>query len=259
MMRWSIAIGAAAFLLWSLPSDVRAQQTETDRLREAIRSMTAQLRSLEDQRTQMQAKLTQTEREKLAATQRADRLTRQLKDAQDSMQKAVEEFNQRLADRDETLDRWKTAYNQAADVAREKDALRAKFEAEASTFKARTKSCEVKNAQLRKVSSDILAGYRDLNLGDAFVITEPMIGIGRVGHQNRVQDFRDRILDQDVKVPLAAPEPPKTQPRTAQTGKRDDTKPAADARVQTRPAEAAKPLDLSGPTQQGKNLEGTTP
>jgi hypothetical protein len=45
-----------------------------------------------------------------------------------------------------------------------KDAERGKFEAEAATFKARTKACETKNVELMKVGNQILAGYRDLTL-----------------------------------------------------------------------------------------------
>jgi hypothetical protein len=76
-----------------------------------------------------------------------------------------------------------------------------------------------------KVSGDILAGYRDLKLGDTLAIKEPMIGIRRVEHQNRVQDCRDRILDQDAKLPVAQQQGTKDQSGKDQ-GK-DQAKPAA--------------------------------
>ena len=59
---------------------------------------------------------------------------------------AVEEFNKRLTERDETLEKWKAAYEQAATVARSKDAERAKFEGEANTYKASTKGCRKEHA-----------------------------------------------------------------------------------------------------------------
>lgn len=204
MLRIALTLVTIAAMVSMQPA--RAE-TEADRLRDAVRSLTGQLRLMEDQRAQAQAKLAQTEREKVLAVQAAERLRGQLKDAQKALQDAVEEFNKRLANRDETLEKWKAAYGEAAQVAQEKDALRAKFEGEAGVFKARTKSCEAKNLQLLKLNSEVLAAYRDLTPLDAGLIKEPLIGFSRVEHQNRVQDLHDKILDQDVRIP-AVPVPP---------------------------------------------------
>ena len=200
MLRIALTLVAVAVVMSMEPA--RAE-TEADRLRDAVRSLTGQLRSFEDQRAQAQAKLAQAEREKAVAVQAAERLKGQLKDAQKALQDAVDEFNNRLANRDETLEKWKAAYGEAAQVAQEKDALRAKFEGEAGVFKARTKSCEAKNLQLLKVNSEILAAYRDLTPIDAALINEPLIGFSRVDHQNKVQDFHDKIIDQDARIPTA--------------------------------------------------------
>ncbi len=109
------------------------------------------------------------------------------------------EFNDRLEERNQVLEKWKGAYEEAATVARTKDAERARFEGESKAFKAANKSCEAKNVQLVKVGQDMLAGYRDLNLMKGLRITEPLIGIGGVEHQNEVQTYQDRILDQKAK------------------------------------------------------------
>ncbi len=69
----------------------------------------------------------------------------------------------------------------------------------------------------------MLAGYRDLTLGDVIAIKEPMIGIARVDHQNRTQDFRDRILDNDAKMPITE-EPASKAQKPASNSK--DQKPA---------------------------------
>jgi hypothetical protein len=242
-----LAIAAAS------QSPVRAQApSEADRLREAVRSMTTQIRSLEDQRTANQAKLAQTEREKQRADQASELLRRQLKDAEDRQQQMIAEFNRRLGERDQVLERWRSSFGQAADVARDKEGQRAKLEGEATEYKARARSCEAKNIQLMKISKEIVAGYRDLNLGKAFVITEPLIGIGRVEHQNKVQDFQDRISDQDLGVPRAVSEPAKQQDKTtdgatsrpsASQDKSNKDARAADSKSRARPGttEGQKP------------------
>lgn len=171
---------------------------DSDRLREALRSATAQTRALEDQRTALQAKVADADREKAEMKAQVDAAKDEVRQLKKENREAVDEFNQRLAERDETLDKWKSAYEEAATVARSKDAERAKFEGEAATYKASAKSCKAKNTELIKAGREILARYRTLTVGDNFVATEPLTGLGRIEVQTFLQDSTDKILDQKV-------------------------------------------------------------
>jgi chromosome segregation ATPase len=182
----------------ALPAAGRAE-SDTDRLRDALRAATAQLRALEDQRAALQAKQAESERERDRLQKQNNALKAQVKELDQANRQAVEDFNQRLAERDQTLEKWKSAYEEAANVARTKDAERAKFEQEAKAFKASTKATEAKNAQLYNVSKEILNKYEAIDPLEALAIHEPLIGIKRVEHQNSVQDYRDKILDQKAK------------------------------------------------------------
>src|SRR5476649_2859043 len=75
--------------------------TETDRLREALRSATAQTRQLEDQRTALQAKVADAEREKAAAKVQIDAAKAEARQIEKQHREAIDEFNKRLAERDE--------------------------------------------------------------------------------------------------------------------------------------------------------------
>jgi len=130
--------------------------SDADRLREALRSTTAQLRQLEDERTALQAKVAGFDRERAAAKAQVDAAKAEVREIRKEQREAVEEFNKRLTERDETLEKWKAAYEQAATVARSKDAERAKFEGEANTYKASTKGCVAKNGQLLKAGHELL-------------------------------------------------------------------------------------------------------
>jgi chromosome segregation ATPase len=173
-------------------------QSETDRLRDALRSATAQTRSLEDQRTVLQAKLAEADREKVVLKAQIDAAKADLRQAEKQQRESVDEFNQRLAERDQTLEKWKAAYEEAATVARSKDAERAKFEGEATAYKASTKSCQAKNTQLVKVGRELLQRYEGVTVGETIVTREPLIGLRRVEIQNLLQDYNDKILDQKV-------------------------------------------------------------
>ncbi|MGY3440959.1 MULTISPECIES: hypothetical protein [unclassified Bradyrhizobium] len=193
-----IALFVLVMVIGALSSGTAFAQSETDRLRDALRSATAQTRALEDQRTALQAKIADADREKAAAKKEVDDLKAQLKKADKEHRDAVDEFNQRLAERDETLEKWKSAYEEAATVARSKDAERAKFEGEATAYKASTKSCIAKNTQLVKAGKEAVQRYKDLTIGEIVVSREPMIQQRRVEIQNQLQESTDKFLDQKV-------------------------------------------------------------
>ena len=193
-----IALFVLMMVVGALSSGTAFAQSETDRLRDALRSATAQTRALEDQRMALQAKVADADREKAAAKKEVDDLKAQLKKADKEHRDAVDEFNQRLAERDETLEKWKSAYEEAATVARTKDAERAKFEGEATAYKASTKSCVAKNTQLIKAGKEMVQRYKDLTIGEIVVSREPMIQQRRVEIQNQLQESQDKFLDQKV-------------------------------------------------------------
>jgi chromosome segregation ATPase len=181
-----------------LTSTVARADAESDRLREALRNATAQSRSLEDQRAALQAKLTSAEQEREKLKKQNEAYRAQVKEAEQAYRQAVKDFNDRLTERDESLEKWKSAYGEAASVARAKDAERAKFEGEATALKANYKACTAKNLQLVKVGNDIVRQYEEMNPMDKLWHHEPVFGLKRVEHQNAAQDFRDKILDQKV-------------------------------------------------------------
>jgi chromosome segregation ATPase len=171
-------------------------QSETDKLREALRQAIAHTRALEDERTALQAKLAAADRDKANLKAQVEAAQAETKKAQKQYRDAVEEFNNRLTERDATLEKWKTAYEEAANVARSKDAERAKFESEATACAASFKSCRGKNALLVKIDRELLRRNADIHFGDKLVAREPMIAVGRVRVQNQLQDYTDKILDQ---------------------------------------------------------------
>lgn len=195
MRHWQLYLIVALTLV---ASTAARADSDSDRLREALRTATAQARSLEDQRAALQAKLTAAEQERDRLKKQSDTYRAQVKEAEDAYRKAVKDFNDRLAERDETLEKWKDAYGEAATVARAKDAERAKFEAEATALKASGKACTAKNAQLVKIGQDIVTQYEAMNPLEKILDHDPVFGLKRVEHQNAAQDFRDKILDQKV-------------------------------------------------------------
>ncbi|WP_291693292.1 hypothetical protein [Bradyrhizobium sp.] len=197
MRKAIILVVAATAAVAALPPIYLAHADfDTDRLRDALRSATVQMRQLEDQRAALQAKVADAERATAAAKAQVEAAKAEARAAEKQYREAVDEFNKRLADRDETLEKWKTAYEEAATVARSKDAERAKFEGEATSYKASTKSCVTKNGQLIKAGQELVGRYQAVTIGDTMVAREPVFGFRRVEIQNSLQETKDKFLDQ---------------------------------------------------------------
>jgi chromosome segregation ATPase len=198
------------------PLSARAADNDVEqRLREALRRAITQARSLEDERATLQAKQAESEKQIEALRQQVDALTKQAatqaagsgKQEVDraALEQATAEFNRRLAEandaitrQNETLEKWKAAYNEAATVARTKEAERAQLAQAAAQLTERPELCSTRNAELFKVGSEILDRYAGVGFGDVLTKREPFLGLKRVELENLVQDYRDKLLDQKV-------------------------------------------------------------
>lgn len=194
----ALRLSTAAALALVISSAAHADQ-ESDRLREALRSATAQARTAEDQRAAVQAKLTAAEQERDRLRKQNEAYRAQVKEAEQAYRQAVKDFNERIAERDDSLEKWKAAYGEAASVARTKDAERTRFEGEATTWKASAKACEAKNVRLVKIADDVVKQYERMDPLEKVLDHDPVFGLKRVEHQNAAQDFRDKIIEQKAK------------------------------------------------------------
>jgi chromosome segregation ATPase len=198
MMKLGNLAFVGALLAVMLSTAAAQEQPETDRLRQALSQAITQARSLEDQRTALQSQLAAAQRDKTALQGQVKAAKDEVVQVHKEYREAINEFNKRLAERDDTLEKWKAAYEEAATVARTKDQERAKFESEASAYKASTKSCTTKNTMLVKAGGELLQRYKSVTIGDAVVDQEPLLGLRRVEIQSQIQETSDKILDQKV-------------------------------------------------------------
>ena len=113
---------------------VRAQDSTGEaRLREALRQTTIQLRALQDSQAALAAQLDQAKRERDALKQQLD-AAKSAPSAPDpqvaQLRDAVTALQQQNAALQQGLQKWQAAYQQAADLARSKDAESRRLDAE---------------------------------------------------------------------------------------------------------------------------------
>jgi len=201
-------------------SPAMAQDADTEaRLRDALRSTIAQLREAQDEQAALQAKLAESQKQnetlqqqvqtlqqagqKPAAEPQNQAAAKAAEADRAAYEQAVSEFNQRLSQQNDTigklestLEKWKGAYDQAANVARAKEAERAKLAAAAQQLNQRATTCETKNDALFKVANEILDRYSKIGVGEVLASREPFVGFKRVQLENIVQDCKDKVLNQ---------------------------------------------------------------
>jgi chromosome segregation ATPase len=168
---------------------------EDARLREALRNAIGQARALEDERNRLQARVTKAEAD--ATKLKADNtdLSAKLKESRDKRKEERELFEKLLIERDETLEKWKSAYEEAANVARAKESERAKLDAEVKTLTPALEASRKRNAELQEIAREILRKYEDFGLREALSRAEPVFGLGKVRAESNAQEYRNKVLD----------------------------------------------------------------
>jgi hypothetical protein len=197
-------------ILCLLSVGAAAQEASTeDRLRDALRHVTADLRAAQDSQTTLQAALDQAQKQRDLLQQQVTQLNAQIAAqpaAQPTPQPAqpdqqfrdmVETMKKQNAALQDGLAHWQAAYQQAATLAQTKDAQGRQSAATASTAQRTLDVCETKNSKLLAVANNILHMYdtrkfRSLASGS----WDSVLGFKKVELENIVQDNEDRILDQ---------------------------------------------------------------
>lgn len=210
----SLAVAVFAMSLLSLGQAGAADDATEARLRDALRQAISQNRSLEDNQARLQARIAEQEKqiETLGAKPAGP--------DKETVERMEAEFNRRLAEQHETaarlgetLEKWKSAYGEAANAARAKETERAQLAALAQGLDKRARSCEAMNEKLFEVGTEILDRYAAMDVADAISAKEPFLGFKRVELQNLVQDYRDKLLDQKVQeAPLQLSVPQENTP-----------------------------------------------
>ena len=104
----------------------------------------------------------------------------------------------------ETLEKLQQAYRNGEEVARAKEAERAKMAADLILLQRRTADLQTKNSALFKLGGEILTRYEKFSLGEALSAKEPFVGITRVKLENLVQDYQDKLIEQRAASPSGA-------------------------------------------------------
>lgn len=189
------------------------------KLKEALRSTMLQLRKAQTDNANLQAaqfaaeaKQKELEAKIAELTKNCESLIKKSNADKAASEESISKLNNRLADRDqrivqfnEALEKWKSGYQQAAEVARNKEIERAKLASQVVDLKNTVADREAKNISLFNTSIEILNRFENYALGKAITAREPFIGTTRVKVENLVQGYKDKIIDNRMDAPASKP------------------------------------------------------
>lgn len=208
-----------AFLFIALPLHAAPEADPSLKLREQLKATMLQLRTAQTEAANMQAaqaaadaKAKDLEAQIAKLNKQNETLVKQSNADKAAAEESIANLNNKLADREkrivqfsEALEKWKTGYQKAAEVARTKEEERATLASEAVVLKRTIADREAKNIALFNTSNEILDRFENYALGKALSAREPFINTTRVKVENLVQGYKDKILDN--RISAATPKP----------------------------------------------------
>ncbi|MEO6054693.1 MAG: phage major capsid protein [Chthoniobacterales bacterium] len=205
MIRISSILLLSLFVLGTLKASDQLSPAE-QKLRDGLKNTMLQLRDAQTQVSTLQATQAENEQKIQDLTAQLDKLTKQSTADKQVSEKTITELHTRVYDQElniakfkEALEKWKKSYNEAAELARNKEAQRAKVANDLILLQRRFDDARTKNNEMFKLGNEILTRYERFGLGDAVTAREPFIGTTRIKFQNLVQDYQDKLTDQKIK------------------------------------------------------------
>ena len=189
------------------------EQTNEDRLRDALRQSVTEMRAAQDQAAQAQADLARANADKAAIQAQLDAANAKLAenagkpvarpaDTQ-ALQNALRAAQAQAAGQAQLNAKLQGSYQNAAELARAKDAESRQAQAVLKADAAALQTCKTTNAKLIDVAEQILHLYQSQGFRSVLLRSyEPVIGMEKVKLENMVQDYDDKIHDQEYVAPV---------------------------------------------------------
>jgi len=197
----------AALCTAALPLHAQEEPSEVElKLRDVLKSTVGQLRAAQGEVAALQATQYQNEDQIKKLKTQVEKLTKQSTADQAASKAMIDSLETEVAKRGTEIERlntslasWKEGHEKITEIARAKEAERAKLEAKANALQLRVEAQQRKNLAMYELGQEILHRYEKFGLGDALTMREPFIQTTKVKFQNLVQDYRDKLTDNTIK------------------------------------------------------------
>lgn len=176
------------------------------RMREQLRTVMIQQQKTEAERAALAAEKIDLETKNAELTKKLETLTKAAAAERVASEKTIADLKAKNEDQaadmvrlNESLAKWKVGYQDKEDLAKAKEAERAKLADKVVLLDRRVADYKRKNEELYKTGSEVLTRYENFGLGAALTAREPFTRVTRVKMETLVQDYQDKLTDNKIK------------------------------------------------------------
>lgn len=176
------------------------------RMREQLRTVMIQQQKTEADRAALAAEKIDLETKNAELTKKLEALTKLNASERVASEKAIadlkaknEEQTADMVRLNESLAKWKAGYQEKEELAKAREAERAKLADKVVVLDRRVSDYKRKNEELYKTGSEVLTRYENFGLGAALTAREPFTRLTRVKMETLVQDYQDKLTDNKIK------------------------------------------------------------
>jgi chromosome segregation ATPase len=181
------------------------------KMREMMRNSMIQLRDANAKLATAQAAQTEAEDKVKELQGKLDDLVKKSTSDKKKDDQTIEDLQKKLARTEqqsthlsESLANWKTGYAKLADYAKATEAKRAELASAVVVLNRQIADQRAKNAEMYRVSTELLDRYAKFSLGTAIAAREPFVGITKVKLENLVQQYDQQLSSQVIGSNAAA-------------------------------------------------------
>jgi len=176
------------------------------RMRDQLRNVMIQQQKTEADRAALAAEKIDLETKNAELTKKLETLTKAAAAERVASEKTIADLKTKNEDQaadmvrlNESLAKWKVGYQDKEDLAKSKEAERAKLADKVVLLDRRVADYKRKNEELYKTGSEVLTRYENFGLGAALAAREPFTRVTRVKMETLVQDYQDKLTDNKIK------------------------------------------------------------
>jgi len=193
----------------AFPLAAHAQENTEDRMRDALRQSVTEMRAAQDQAAQAAADLQKAQAEKAALQAQLDAANAKLAAAPaikpadlEALKTQLQAAQQARSSLQQLNSRLQANLESANTTAQAKDDQTHKAEAQLKTVQSSFSACKSANGKLIGVSEDVLHLYESQSFRSLLLKSyEPILGLAKVKLENIIQQYDDKIHDQDYLAP----------------------------------------------------------
>lgn len=216
MRRHSITVSGLIIALLTLSTAGAADDSKNSREREMLRRAQEALRQSQTESSALAQGKSEAERKLEAAAAQLNSLRNSARSEQIGLRAKLKEasdseasLSSQLATARQQLTELTAKQAETAIMLNEREMLLKHVQSDLDSSHAAGASCEAKNLQLYEYSQDLARRYEGKGVWTAMRQKEPVTGLGQVGMENLLQEYREKLASQRIQPAAAAQSAPR--------------------------------------------------